>query len=136
MPLYTFRCLSGHEHDALGVRGVPLLRPCPECGSDAERLSIYAPSLTGEARVPLDQREVKMGDFNEAGAELAYAEDRAEAGGDPSQKKPSLWKAAKRQATDLQRRGVKDSSDFRGTADGAVKHQTRWLGTRLMGDTK
>ena len=113
-----------------------LLHTCPECGSGAERLSVYAPSLTGEVRVPLDQREVKMGDFNEAGAELAYAEDRAEAGGDPSQKQPSLWKAAKRQAADLQRRGVTDSSDFRGTAYGEVKHQTRWLGTRLMGDTK
>ncbi len=85
----------------------------------------------GAVRVPVDQKEVRIKDFQEAGAELEYAEDRAEAGGDPSRKTPSLWKAAKRQAADLQRRGVKDSSDFLGTAHGEVKHQTRFLGTKL-----
>lgn len=133
MPLYTFLCAAGHSTDALGAVGAPS-RPCSECDLCAERQSVYANAQIGVARVPNDQKTVKMGDFQEAGAELEYADDKAKASGDPVPKAPSLWKEAKRQAADLQRRGVTDSSDFRGTADGELKHRTRWLGPGLTGN--
>ena len=131
MPIYSFVCANGHSTDALGAVGVAPIRPCPECDLPAEKQSIYANAQIGVVRTPNDQKEVKMKDFNEAGAELADAEDRAKTSGDPVPKTPSLWNEAKRQAADLQRRGVQDSSDFRGTADGEVKHRTRWLGPGL-----
>ena len=127
-PLYTFSCPSGHEHDALGAVATPS-RLCPECAAPAQRQSIYGPTLVGAVRVPVDQKEVRIKDFQEAGAELEYADDRAKAGGDPTVASPSLWKRSTAAAADLKRRGVKDSSDFRGSAYGKVKHETRWFGS-------
>ena len=112
-PLYTFRCPSGHEHDALGAVDTPS-RPCPECVAPAVRQSIYGPTLVGAVRVPVDQKEVGPKDYNEATAELEYAESRAKSGGNPAST-TSLWNQASRQAADLQRRGVKDSSDWFGS---------------------
>ncbi len=130
-PIYTFTCAAGHSTDALGAVGVTPFRPCSECALPAERQSVYANAQIGVARTPNDQKMVDLKEFKEAGAELEYAEEKVKASGDPVPKTPSLWKEAQRQAKDLQSRGVQDSSDFRGTADGEVKHRTRWLGPGL-----
>ena len=112
-PLYTFSCPSGHEHDALGAVATPS-RLCPECAAPAQRQSIYGPTLVGAVRVPAGQKEVGLKDYNEATAELEYAESRAKSGGNPAPT-TSLWNQAARQAADLQKRGVRDSSDWLGS---------------------
>jgi len=136
MPLYTYRCKQGHPHDALGAVSAPSPRSCPECGNDAERLSIYKIAQVGEARIPPDERAVDLREFKEAGAELEYAHNKAQNSAGRELPTSSLWNNSKREANRLQKKGVKDSSDFRGTADGELRHRSRWLGTRLAGDTK
>lgn len=133
VPLYTFVCSNRHSTDALGAVGAPS-RPCPECDLPAERQSVYANAQIGMARVPNDQKTVDLKEFKEAGAELEHAFNKAQDHSPPGLKPPSYWKASQRQAADLKRRGVTDSSDFRGTADGELKHRTRWLGPGLTGE--
>ncbi len=131
MPIYTFVCPTGHSTDALGAVGVAPPRPCPECDLPAEKQSIYVNSQIGVVRTPNDQKMVDLKEFKEAGAELEYAFNKAEDSSPPGLQPPSYWKESQRQAKDLQRRGVQDSSDFRGTGDGEVKRRTRFLGPGL-----
>ena len=46
MPIYEFRCATGHEHELLLPMSVAdRTAPCPTCGNDARRL-ISSPKLS------------------------------------------------------------------------------------------
>ncbi len=38
MPTYEYRCPQGHEFETLQKMSDPPVAPCPECGTEAERL--------------------------------------------------------------------------------------------------
>ncbi len=136
MPLFTYICTAGHSHDALGQVRSPSCRPCPECGGQAERQQFYANTVIGETRTPLDEKRYDIKEFEEASAEVEYAHEKAQNEAGRELKTPSMWNESKRRAKDLERKGVKDSSDFRGSDYGTVKYRNRWIGTRLAGDAK
>ena len=46
------------------------------CGERATRLSVYKIGVAGFARAPINEREIKIGAFQEAGAELEYQHSR------------------------------------------------------------
>ncbi len=117
MPQYSYKCSSGHLHDALGAVGTPLPR-CPECDAPTERQSVYAQAIGGVQREPLASREVSVREFTEASEELAYSHEKAEASAGRALPQQSLWQTAKRSAKVLEQRGVNDSLDFRGTKAG------------------
>lgn len=113
MPVLAFRCRDGHLTERL-VRGGDLQEiACESCLEPALRQSVYAITVTGAARVPLDQRQVKIRDFQEASAELAYKHEQAESAAGEPLPKPPLWKIAKREARRLRKLGAKDSSDLK-----------------------
>lgn len=112
MPILAFRCSEGHLTEKL-VRSQDLQEiPCGTCSGPASRQSVYRVAVTGFARVPVDQREIRMGAFNEASAELAYKHERAENDAGRPLPTPPLWQTAKRKARRLQQMGVKDSADL------------------------
>jgi len=83
------------------------------CGRPAERVAVNSINVAGFTRPPVDQREIRIGEFQEAGAELEYQASRqTDIEGKPLPT-PSLWKAAKQQAKHLQSLGVNDSLDVR-----------------------
>ena len=112
MAILTYVCREGHLTEKL-VRGQDLQEiPCETCSGPAARQSVYHIGFTGFARVPLDQREIKMGAYNEASAELAYRHERAESNAGERLPTPPLWQTAKREARRLQKLGVKNSADL------------------------
>lgn len=112
MPFYDFHCPAGHVTEAMRPRDVTLIH-CA-CGEPAQRASVYRVGFTGFARTPVDQREIKIGAYQEAAAEVEYRHSR-ETNVDGSPKPaPSLWRAAKAEANRLQKLGVKDSADLKG----------------------
>ena len=111
MPLYDFTCENGHILERIVSRETEQM-DC-SCGKPAIRKSVYRVGVSGFARPPLDQREVKMKDFNEASAELEHQHGR-QTNVDGSQRpEPPLWQTAKRKARRLQKMGVKDSLDLK-----------------------
>lgn len=114
MPLYTFSCRNGHTFDALAGRTASSRRPCQQCDGVAEKHSVYQISHSGFTPTPRDEREIRMGAFNEASNELAYQHDRlVDATQNLSLPSPPLWQMAKARAKKLQRLGVKDSSQLK-----------------------
>ena len=112
MPILAFRCNKGHLTEKL-VRGQDVEHlPCETCSGPAVRQSVYRVAVTGFARPPIDQREIRMGAFTEASAELAYKHERAENDAGKPLPAPPLWQMAKRKARKLQQMGVKDSADL------------------------
>ena len=109
MPLYDYSCPDHGVFEALGHRDEETL-PCA-CGETAVRLSVYRVGVTGFARAPVDQREIKIGAFQEAGAELEYQHSRQTNVDGSLKSEPPLWQMAKREARRLQKLGVKDSLD-------------------------
>lgn len=87
---------------------------CPACGQPAKRQLTNRFSFSGFTRTPVDQREVRLGEFQEASAEIAYKHERAEDAAGERLPKPPLWRTAKREARRLQRLGVKDSLELKG----------------------
>ena len=83
------------------------------CGQQATRLSVYKIGVTGFTKTPVSEREVKIGAFQEAGAELEYQHSRQTNIDGSEAPPPPLWKMAKAEAKRLQGLGVKDSSDLR-----------------------
>ena len=83
------------------------------CGKRAPRVSVYQVSVSGFARPNRDQREVKIGAFQEAGAELEYKHSRQTKVDGSESAPPPLWQMAKANASRLQKLGVKDSLDVR-----------------------
>ena len=74
---------------------------------------VYHIAFSGYGRVPIDQREVRIGAFQEASAELEYQHGRqTKVDGSPTPS-PPLWQTAKREAQRLQKLGVKDSGDLK-----------------------
>ena len=111
MPLYDFTCESGHTIERLVSRNTETLF-C-ECGKPSSRGAVYAIGVSGFARTPVAQREIKTRAFNEASAELEYAHSRrTNVDGSPAPA-PPLWRVAKAEAKRLQKLGVKDSADLR-----------------------
>lgn len=109
MPLFTYRCPAAHETELLRPRDVEVVS-CA-CGEPASRQSVYPISFSGFLRPPVDQREIKMGAFNEASQELAYAHERAEYKTGETLPTPPLWRTAKAAANKLIKQGAKDSLD-------------------------
>ena len=111
-PLYEYVCEAGHVTERLAKGRDESLIYCG-CGLPSERQTVNRIAFTGFARVPVDQREIRMGAYNEASQEIAYRQDRqTNVDGSPANH-PSLWKAAKREAKRLEKLGVKDSADLR-----------------------
>lgn len=113
MPLYIYHCPAGHETELLRPRDVEVVS-CA-CGELASRQVINRIGFTGFARTPVDQREIKLGAFNEASNELAYKHSRQTNVDGSLKPEPPLWQTAKREAKRLEKLGVKDSADLRGS---------------------
>ena len=82
------------------------------CGLQAARLSVYHIGVAGFARTPINQREIRMGAYKEASAEIEYQHSRHTNIDGSEKAPPPLWKTAKKEAARLQKLGVKDSSDL------------------------
>lgn len=115
MPLLTFNCDCGWQTDLLRARDCSGV-PCPACGEDARRQSVYLFGVTGFTPTPTDQRVVRIGKFQEATAELEYQHSRQTAVDGSLLPTPSLWNEAKREVKRLTNLGVQDSSQVRSTA--------------------
>src|SRR3990167_4774014 len=111
MPLYRYDCRRGHSLELLRQVSAEEIK-CPACGEPARRQPVYSFSVSGRARTPVDQRDVRLGEFQEASAELAYEHERAENAAGQRLPTPPLWRKAKREARRLQRLGIKDSADY------------------------
>lgn len=98
MATYTYSCCVTFDQRTSFEAKVP----CPSCGKDAQRESVYAVSVSGFVPTPNDQidfsRDYKA--YNEASQEIVYKSDRA--GVDP----PPLAQMAKKKATQLAKAGV------------------------------
>ena len=111
MPYYDFTCPKCGVFEAFARREEDT-SPC-SCGEQAPRRSVYRIGFTGFARPPVDQREIKIGAFTEASAELEYQHSRQTNVDGSLRPEPPLWQTAKREAQRLQKLGVKDSLDLR-----------------------
>ena len=111
MPLYDYECPQDGVFEAWGHRDEDTML-CA-CGETAVRLSVYRVGVSGFARTPVDQRQVKIGAFQEAGAELEYQHSRQTNVDGSLKPEPPLWQTAKREAKRLQKLGVNDSLDVR-----------------------
>ena len=110
MPLYDYNCPACGVFEAFAHRDEETLE-C-QCGSPAQRLSVYLVGVSGFARTPIEQRQIKMGAYNEASAELEYRHSRrSNLDGSEAPAAP-LWQMAKAEAKRLQKLGVKDSADL------------------------
>ena len=110
MPLYEFVCSEGHVTERLAAMKVETIF-C-SCGQPAARQVVYPITFPGFTRTPIDQREIKMGAFNEASAELEHQHStQTNVDGSPTPS-PPLWQMAKAEARRLQRLGIKDSVDY------------------------
>lgn len=69
MPLYTYRCASGHAADLL--RGRDVTEEVCACGGVAVRAALYAVSLGGRPDV-----RYRLSDYVEADGELKHAAAR------------------------------------------------------------
>src|SRR3990167_4738562 len=118
MPLYVYRCPNGHESEVLERQFQPSGSASIECVQCPEpsrmmRAEFNHVATVGIARTPLGQREVKIGSFLEASAELEHQHSRqTNIDGSPTPT-PPLWQTAKREAKRLMQLGVKDSEDLR-----------------------
>lgn len=113
MPLYEFRCEAGHVTERLVKSREEALIYCA-CGLLSRRESVYRVGMTGFARTPVNQREIRMGAYNEASAELEYTHSRQTNIDGSLKPAPPLWQTAKQEARRLQKLGVKDSADLKG----------------------
>ena len=110
-PLYEYNCPACGVFELLAKRDETEVE-CA-CGEMAPRLSVYHIGVSGFARTPVDQREIKLGAFKEASAEVEYSHSRRTNLDGSLKPSPPLWKTARREAKRLQKLGVKDSSDLR-----------------------
>src|SRR5512146_87194 len=109
MPFYDYHCANGHTYSGLRSRDVAS-ETC-HCGAVAVRESVYSIGVSGFARPPVDQRQVKMGDYQEASAELEYQQTRRTNVDGSLKPEPQLGSMAKKRAQELQSKGVTDSLD-------------------------
>mgnify|MGYP001617678731 FL=1 len=110
MPLFEFVCGNGHRTERLAARDTEMIW-C-SCGQPSARASVYRVNVTGFTPTPIDQREVRLGEFQEATAEIAYKHERAENAAGQRLPPPPLWRRAKQEARRLRRLGIKDSADY------------------------
>jgi putative FmdB family regulatory protein len=89
MPLYDYRCASGHvseRHEGVDVKSIE----CPDCGSEAQRAPCSGiPEIAGYAPRPTKAAPLNVSQFQEAHGEMLHKAERH--GVEP----PDLWKAAK-----------------------------------------
>ena len=111
MPLYDWECPDCGVFEMLTKRDEEEAE-CA-CGKHATRLSVYRVGFSGFARTPIDQRQIRMGAFNEASAELEYQHSRQTNVDGSLKPSPPLWQTAKREAKRLQTLGVRDSEDLK-----------------------
>lgn len=94
MPLYDYRCNSGHITEKLTVGRDNI--PCPICGRLADRIKVYPVSFTF---APTQEKiGTKYNRFQEASAEIDYTCRKFE--NETNTKVPdlNLWQKAKEQA--------------------------------------
>lgn len=94
MPLYDYRCADGHVSESLQPF-TRTTRPCPTCGSVAQRLAAYRTAIV--TTQPVDSRGL-FRRFSEASAEMEFTASRMEQSSGERVVTPNLWAAAKQQA--------------------------------------
>ena len=94
MPLYAYRCASGHTTDLL--RGRDVTEDACACGLPAQRVTFYAVSIGGQP-----EQRYRLSEYIEADGELKHAAARA--GVEP----PNLWAAGNHRAAAAKRAGVR-----------------------------
>ena len=110
MPYYDYSCTTCGVFEQKGNRETETVE-CA-CGEQATRLSVYEIGFSGFAKPNRDQRQIKMGNFNEATAELEYQHSRQTNVDGSLRPEPPLWQMGKAEAKRLQKLGVKDSADL------------------------
>lgn len=111
MPIYTFRCPAGHQHDARVPVGTAR-RACV-CGQPAQAQALYVVGVSGFARTPPSERsyEQPFRAFQEATAGMEDRHQRAEEQAGRSLQRPSLYRQAARAAKRLAAAGARDAGD-------------------------
>ncbi len=71
MPRYDYRCENGHITEALRPASVVQI-DCPACLGLAQRQSIYVISQGSKTQPPMGQRPLRIGEYQEAAAEVGY----------------------------------------------------------------
>ena len=104
MPSYDFRCDGGHLFVSWADRN-ELSMPCVECGTAARRQlaipNIRGPTLNPPAAVPKSQRQVHVGEYLEAGEQLAYEHARNEEMVGHTLPEPPLSRMAMQRANEM-----------------------------------
>ncbi len=106
MPLYDFKCPSGHVTERLKGYGVESI-PCPYCCAPAHRRGYNTVSVElREAATEVKDKDgrVNVTRFKEASEEVAYGYEKAEQREGVKIKSPNLYKAGLREA---KRKGAK-----------------------------
>ncbi len=102
MARYDYRCAEGHVRELMRGYSVSSVT-CP-CGLEAQRVAVYAEQTIigdtmprgGTKRGIVDKNgRTDVGLFQEASAEVAYAEDRAGVTG------PNLYQVGKQRAREM-----------------------------------
>ena len=102
MARYDYRCAEGHVRELM--RGYDVSSVTCPCGLEAQRLAVYAEqTIIGDtvagprlgSRAKDKNGRWDLGIFQEASAELAYAEEKAGVTG------PNLYKAGKQRARQM-----------------------------------
>ncbi len=80
-------------------------RSCPECGAPAQREFaaplVRGPTVNVPVNVPSDQREVRIGEYVEAGEQLEYEHSKNEEMVGARLERPRLSQQAVRNANDI-----------------------------------
>ena len=101
MPRYDWQCGRAHSFEEWADRSVMAVA-CPHCDSSAQRQLavplVRGPTVNPPAAVPKSQREVKIGEFMEAGEQLEYEHTKNEQMVGHELKRPDLTGEAKRRA--------------------------------------
>lgn len=83
------------------------------CGKRATRLAVYEIGVSGFSRAPVNQREIRLGQYTEAAQEVEHQHSRRTNLDGSLGPTPPLWQMAKAKAKKLESMGVKDSLDMR-----------------------
>ena len=116
MPLYTYECDGCGEREERFRRAIGVVASWAHVACKdgwMRQVSVYQVAVSGFARAPVGERQVRFGPYNEASQEIAYQHSRRTNVDGSEAPTPPLWQTAKREAASLQKLGVKDSLDVR-----------------------
>lgn len=119
MPVYDYKCVSGHTTEARRGMAITTI-PCPVCGLDAERESVYcfavaSSGLPTQGGVHSDERKSRQRykDYREASHEIDYAYKQREKDVGHEIEAPSYYQIGKARAAQLKKAGVKDLDEVK-----------------------